>query len=280
MDLTGFDFLDLGCSPESMNFAKRSLGGKRGLGIDINPKRIEEMHTNGLDCILRDITELDLPNKAVRFVSMSHVLEHLPGPDAVRAVLQQAVRVATDFIFVCGPCFDDCETLRRLGLKFYWADWIDHPYHLTTAEIREMFADLGLNTMAVTGSWRVGNSAAGAVHPLASPANQNEYDPSRHPPKPFVKFARPICQEMACYIPLRPLPDFARLVRARHGLNLLTVSSQTDLLLQEQESLGGAIRSLLSKHFPGASRRVWHERDRAYSLMKRVTSTLPSGTRC
>lgn len=236
-EISGYDFLDLGCSPDSMGFAMRSLGGKRGLGVDISETRVPQMAQANLDFLRADITTLEMPERSVRFISMSHVLEHLPGRAVVKQVLANALRTATDFLFICGPCFDPVDYLKDLGLKLYWADWDDHCYHLTTLELRDILQELGAPAPSITGYWDVVDSTSPSVHPLASPRNQNEYDANRHPPKPFVRFERRVCQEFACYVPLRPLPNFADLVRSRHGCLLLEPYSQTDLLLLQQEGL-------------------------------------------
>jgi hypothetical protein len=54
VDLKGFDFVDFGCSAGgSIVWAARKFGGRRGLGVDINPGK-------------------------VRFATMIDFLEHLP----------------------------------------------------------------------------------------------------------------------------------------------------------------------------------------------------------
>ena len=90
---------------------------RRDLGIDIKPSKVQEMLQAGYDCIQGDVTQLDLLENSVRFVVMSHVLEHLPNLEAVRAAIANAARVGSDFLFIQGPYFDADKYLRSLERK-------------------------------------------------------------------------------------------------------------------------------------------------------------------
>ena len=72
---------------------------------------------------------------SVRFVTISHTLEHLRDLVEVRKTLGSAVKVATDFLFIRGPYFDADDLLQTQGLKFFWSDWSGHPCHLTTGQL-------------------------------------------------------------------------------------------------------------------------------------------------
>jgi len=112
VDISRFDFIDFGASTGgSIDFALRILGGERPLGIDIDPEKVARMQAEGFDCIEADVTALDLQENSVRFVVLSHFLEHLPTLDHVRRALQSASRVASEFLFIQGPFFDADEYL-------------------------------------------------------------------------------------------------------------------------------------------------------------------------
>ena len=218
MDLRHCDFLDFGASKGGcIDFAIARLGGRRGLGIDIDPKKVEAMRSLGHDCIVGDVTDLDLPSKSVRFVTMSHFLEHLPDLAAVRKAVQSAAKVATHFLFIQGPFFDADEHLREHGLKFYWSDWKGHPCHLTTDQLVATLEDLGLNDYLALARVPVESSLDAAIHPLASPRNQHDYVPGKHPPKPEVSFDRPLYREMVCLVRLQRFFGWKRVVQARRG---------------------------------------------------------------
>ena len=199
-----YDFLDFGASKGgSIDYAIKRLGGRHGLGVDNNPEKIRQMRAQGYACTEGDITSLDFPGDSVRFVTISHTLEHLRDLVEVRKTLESAAKVATDFLFIKGPYFDADSLLKAQGLKFYWSDWSGHPCHLTTGQLREILQDLGLDNYAMMAKSIVEDSSHGAIHPLNSPRNQHEYIPGRHPPKPFVVFDPPLYEEIVCFVQLR-----------------------------------------------------------------------------
>lgn len=216
MLLEGYDFLDFGASTgDSMDLAVTHFGGQRGMGVDKDPGKIARMRDLGYHCMAGDITRLDLPAKSVRFVTMNHVLEHLPDLHAVALAIESAARAATDFLFIQGPFFDADDALARHGLKFYWSDWRGHPCHLTT---RQLYSLLHVH-MARD---RVRDSADPCIHPLSSPRDQHAYQIGVHPPKPHVRFKPPavpvpVYREIVCVVRLREFDGWHDAVRAAAG---------------------------------------------------------------
>ena len=218
MVLDGHDFLDFGASKGGcIDFAVRHLGGRSGLGVDIDPKKVARMRALGYDCMEGDITKLDLPAGSVRFVTMSHVLEHLPDLNAVGLAIANAARVSSHFLFIQGPYFDaDC-ALARHGLKFYWSDWHGHHCHLTTNQLGHLLRDAGLRHYTTMARVRVLDSSDPCVHPAEAPRDRHEYEPGVHPPKPKVTFDPPLYREMVCVVRLRRFDGWDDVVRARKG---------------------------------------------------------------
>lgn len=226
--LDGHDFLDFGASKGGcIDFALRRLGGRKGLGVDIDPKKVAQMRDLGFDCVEGDVTNLKLRAGSVRFVTMSHMLEHLPDLDAVQRAIGTAARVSSDFLFIQGPYFDADEALAAQGLKFYWSDWGGHTCHVTTSRLRGALDALGLRDYLVMARVPVVDSADPAIHPLSSPRNQHDYQPGEHPDKPFVTFSppafpEPIYREMVCVVRLRRrFRGWDDVVRARLGCERL-----------------------------------------------------------
>lgn len=226
-DLSEVDFLDFGASKGgSIDFAIRSLGGKSGLGVDNDGAKVARMQSLGYACLEADITSLDMPADSVRFVVMSHILEHLPGLDTVRRTIASAARVATDFIYIQGPYFDADDALATQGFKFYWSDWHGHTFHLTTWELIGLLDELGLANYALFGRVPVADSSDPTIHPLASPRDQHDYRPQLHPPKPTVVFApplhkQPVYREFVCVVRLRDFEGWNAVVHARRGCEFL-----------------------------------------------------------
>ena len=216
----GYDFLDFGASTGgSIDLAVTHLGGQNGMGVDRDPRKVARMRALGYHCIEGDITRLDLPPKSVRFVTMSHVLEHLPNLHAVTLAVECAARIATDFLFIQGPFFDADEALAQCGLKFYWSDWHGHPCHLTTRQLDCVLQAAGLRYRVHMARDRVRYSADPCIHPLSSPHDQHAYQPGVHPPKPHVRlkpplFPRPVYREIVCVVRLREFDGWRNTVRA------------------------------------------------------------------
>jgi len=207
VDLSKFDFLDFGGSKgASLRFGVKFFNGKRGLAIDNSAQKVQTMKEQGLECLQADVTQLDLPAGAVRFVIMSHFLEHLPDLAAVKETISSATRVATDFIYIQGPFFDEDEYLRELGFKFFYSDWTAHTCHLTTRQLSGILESQGLRDYEMRYTLpRLTDSADPQLHPLNSQHNQHQYDPTIHPAKQHLTFSRPIYPEFTCTVQLRDL---------------------------------------------------------------------------
>ena len=211
MKVVGFDFIDFGASEgSSMDFARNRLGGIRGIGLDIDPDKVARMRDSGHPCLEADITRLDLPQHSVRFVVMSHILEHLPDLATVEKVVAAGLRLVTDFVYIVGPYFDADDYLVTVD------HWTGHPCHLRITDLQRMLRKMGVDDVATFQVHdEITDSSHPAVHPLDSPPDQHAYDASRHPVKPTLAFDRPTYREMVCVIPVRPLEGMDALLQAR-----------------------------------------------------------------
>jgi SAM-dependent methyltransferase len=186
--LSDFDFVDFGCSTGgSIDFAKKKLGGLRGVGIDIDPKKVESTRSRGVDAILADATDKDQFDGKVRFSILSHFLEHLPSQTIVTKALNTAVHVSRRFVFVRQPWFDSDGDLLAQGLKFYWSDWSGHSMPLTSLQMYvPLAAMLSRGTIARFGLFgykRISHSSDSRLIPLGGPVNASHYDSALHGPK-------------------------------------------------------------------------------------------------
>jgi len=207
-----FDFVDFGASiGGSIDFAQRVLGGKRPLGIDIDPEKVASMRAEGFDCSEVDVTAVDLPDNSVRFVVMSHFLEHLPSLGHVRNAIESAARLAREFLFIQGPFFDADDSLAARGLKFYWSAWTGHTCALKTNQLIDILDDLGLTEYRLMFADEVTDSDDSSVHPIASPLNQQEYELDRHPTKPHLTFQPRLFREIVCLVKVSDMPDWEAL---------------------------------------------------------------------
>lgn len=76
------------------------------------------MRTHGYECVRVDATQLPFREESIRFVTTSHVLEHLPPLKAVEAAIRAGTSAGRGFPFVLGPYFDaDAEFAVPNGLR-------------------------------------------------------------------------------------------------------------------------------------------------------------------
>lgn len=233
-----YDFIDFGCKQGgSFGYCERVLGGKNGLGIDNNRKHVAAFIESGGNAVYGDITALDLPESCVRFVCISHVLEHLPSLDHVRMALLSAMRVARDFVYIVGPYFDRDEYLKSLGLKFYWSDWKWHPTHIETNKLAEILGSYGITDFTSWGRRPIKDSMHPAIHPLESPPNQHDYDESVHPKKTLVEFEQDMFKEMVLVIPVRPIDYLHDVLASLKLAKVLGPYTQLDHVLSQSKPL-------------------------------------------
>ena len=197
LKIENFDFCDFGCSKgSSIKFGVDVLGGRRGLGIDIDKRKVESSIKAGYEAIIGDFCNLNLPEKCVDFSLLSHVLEHLPTLNHATAAIRNAIKISDKFVFIQGPYFDADDYLKSLGLKFYWSDWTGHPLHFTTQHMIGILDQLEVKNYEVYGRLKVGKSDVAEIHPFSSPKDQHGYELEKHGQKPIITFSEPIFKEV------------------------------------------------------------------------------------
>lgn len=188
-DLDGIDFIDFGASNGSSLRWAQDTFKKVGLGIDLDPAKIEKTRALGFKAMQADAGDLQLPDNAVSFAVVSDFLEHLGMPDVAEKVIDSAIRVARDFVYIAYPDFDNEAKLIDLGFKRYYADWSGHNLHLGGLRFAKMVAKHGY-PYSVFKLQEIFDSWDRNVLPLSALRNQSFYDIGQHGPKEFVVFPR------------------------------------------------------------------------------------------
>jgi SAM-dependent methyltransferase len=135
----GADFIDFGCSSGgSLTYAMKTLGGTKGIGIDIDDKKVAKTKAAGFLALHGDLTTIRPLSERVRFVIMSHILEHIPSIKDVKNCIRSAVNSSKDFIYIQQPYFDSDPLFMEHGLKTYWSDWHGHPNRMTSLEFHNI----------------------------------------------------------------------------------------------------------------------------------------------
>lgn len=189
----GYDFLDLGAGKgDSLESCEKRIGGK-GLGVDNDPEKIRQAAASGRNVVLGGALDIRHVTGAVSYVVCDNFLEHLPSFADVDAVLEQAAAVATDYIYIRHPSFEDMDYLKELGLKTFWTDWKAHPSMLRVADILDMLRKHGIYTVKTVPVMRITDSDDPNVLPVEAPPGQHHYRSDHgQKPQPPIEFERDI----------------------------------------------------------------------------------------
>ena len=207
INLAGYDFLDFGCGAGgSIELGRIRFGGRRGLGLDNRPEKVAAAREAGYDAEVCDVTSLMLQPDSVRFVLLSHFLEHLPSLADAKRCLLAACMVAREYVYVCQPYFDADGYLFDKGLKLYWSDWTGHPNRMTSLElyccIRDIASRVPIQRFAIYRRGKITDSHETVIHAVASPVDQHDWQAMTHPEKPPTPFNYPVYKELGALIVL------------------------------------------------------------------------------
>lgn len=216
IDLVEYDFVDFGCSAGgSMKFAMEHLGGKRGIGIDLDEKKVAATRREGFDATVGDLSKpLSFQNK-VRFSTLVHVLEHVPSPAIAEQILFTAASISEEFILVRQPWFDSDGPLAAAGFKLFWSDWSGHTNHMTTLEMYCALRDIHkkglIKHFTIWGHQKISSTAEGCVVPLSTPPDSHHYQPGKDAPKAIKPITVPCFYELVAYISVNGQTDVSSL---------------------------------------------------------------------
>jgi hypothetical protein len=191
MEFAQYDFLDFGCSDGgSLKFVARSFPEKKGLGIDISPRKVARAQEAGFEAVCMDVGDLQHTPNCVSFVIMSHFLEHLQDFKMALKCVRAGLLAARDFVIIRQPWFDSDGYLFRSRLKFYWSDWTGHTFKITCIDLVRLMRESGIDcNYRVYGRLPVKGSSDQVIHSLESPTDQSAYDPAKHGVKTSMGFS-------------------------------------------------------------------------------------------
>jgi SAM-dependent methyltransferase len=215
VDWSRYDFVDLGCSKGgSLQHCQARFHASRGLGVDIDPSKVEQTRAAGYDAIEADARALDLDGQ-VSFISMLDFCEHLPDLAMVEEILAASARSARDFLYIKHPSFEGEEHVEQLGLRQYWWDWHGHTCHVRVADYCDIFERLGLNTYKIRYIERIESSQHPSVIPTSMPQDQLETDAASVSGKPDIRFDPPIWRRQDIFVALRSfdVDEWARITK-------------------------------------------------------------------
>lgn len=209
IDYSKFDFLDLGCKTGgSIDYCAKRYRQSRfntlnGLGIDINHENVQKAKKAGYQVIEQDILKLKLNHK-FQFVSALDFLEHLPGISSAEQIIAKMTTLATDFLFIRHPSFEDIEYLASMDLKITWSDWRGHTALLRSYDYANIFNKLGYKQYCFVFKRPIWDSSSKFIIPLSAPIDTHEYTKDLGKKK-HIKFAKPIYSQIDIFVALKPI---------------------------------------------------------------------------
>ena len=204
VDWSTYDFIDLGCSNGgSIKHCRARFDAARGIGVDIDPRKVAITREAGFDAIVADARTLDA-ERAVSFVTMLDFCEHLPDLGIVEEILAAAARSARDFIYIKHPSFEGQERVEADGLRQYWWNWHGHTAHVRVSDYCSMFDRLGLNTYKIRYVERINDSAHPCIVPTSAPRDLSAEDAAQITDVKFAEFSPPLWRRQDIFVALRP----------------------------------------------------------------------------
>lgn len=211
-----FDLLDIGGDSNSIGWMKDFFGIVSPLGLNIEPRRLQNISADGHAAINMNCFELDDSIK-FDFVCMSHFLEHLTSRADVFEMIQKSINIANNVVYISGPLFESDDVLRQYGFKFVWGDWIDHASRYSMS----MFSDFFVNHPTAGATFSLGfaaNPIDDNVVDLYEKPNINSYERDRSKTKKTMEATLDLPQEYLIVIDVANTANSGALARNVHML--------------------------------------------------------------
>jgi hypothetical protein len=213
MQAGAYDFADIGtCGGGGFEIA-RLLGGRRGVGFELDPNLTQRSLDSGLDVMCQDVRTLPAGIKGIRFAVCSHILEHIPNIYDVGALVSALSELCSDYLIISGPNFDTEEFLYSRGLKVLHSAMDDHLCKFKTIDLIQLLYGLGLRDFVIGLSEEMRDSNSVWIHRAdAAPEGLFMWN-HECLPKPFVNFDAPLHRDIVCVIKLNPKVDTDAILR-------------------------------------------------------------------
>ncbi len=198
------DTLDIGCGiGGSLGWSKRVFGWSSFMGIDSSESDIKQAINYGYkkECfIVDDIIKFDFSIfPKFRYSTILHVLEHIESEQDIENIINKAISVSDEFVFIKHPFFDGDEYLKEHNLKFTWSDWVGHPTHIGKDMLTKILNKTGLQYVIGFVN-EIKDSSFDLIIPYSAPIDTLKYDKVKHGKKKFVEFDGNIFHETYAFI--------------------------------------------------------------------------------
>jgi len=161
--------LDVGCGSGNQ-LALLAQAGWQAEGLDMDPQAVAAVRARGLSARCGDLLQTDLPAQHFDAVTLVHVIEHLPDPQAhLRAALRR--------LKPGGRLISITPNVHALGHRLHGADWrgLEPPRHLqlfTANGLARLLREAGFVDVAVRSSARGADENLAASNAIAEARRQ------------------------------------------------------------------------------------------------------------
>ncbi len=203
-----FDYLDFGTHKGSGLVWGAHMGGRRGLGVELNEEKVLHLLKSGFYVLSEDIFKIQVGDKPlVDFAVCRHVLEHLPNIHVVALVIEQLRKIVRNYIYIEQPDFSHERYLAGLGLKLQGSYLKGHDCPMQTRELIEIIWDAGFDNFVIGGIRRALGSESQYVHRAdIAPRTVGKWREGDLP-KPSVTFDRPVFRDIIAILGKEPDVD-------------------------------------------------------------------------
>lgn len=191
-----FDFIDIGTHRGGGIRFGRRLGGRSGLGVELNPLKAQRAFDAGYPVYTGDLASLPSERLEFRFAVCRHVLEHLPDRQSVRSALASLTRICSEFIYIEQPIFDYPPVLKERGLTLAHLTMDAHTCRLSVEEFLDVLEEAGVDRYVQARVRPIGDSSHPWVHRADAAPNRSNRDPATDPEPPPVRFKPPLYRDM------------------------------------------------------------------------------------
>lgn len=193
-----YDFLDLSFNQTGSLEFGRKFGGKRGITFETNPKKFIELDkkikSNKSLQKHKIINENPLKIKINEknkehfdFTICLEFMECLNGKAETTIILENALKLSKNFVYISQPNFDSDMILFKNGFKTFFSDWSRHTNPITSNIYFNLIFDFYkkgfIEDYLIFYTTPIENSSDPIIHPLNSPKNQPEFNEDSHPAK-------------------------------------------------------------------------------------------------
>ena len=192
-----FDYLDFGTHKGGGLDWGLSLGGRRGLGVELNDEKVLHALRSGYYVLSYDVFKIPIDEAPiVDFAVCRHVLEHMPNIHVVALIIERLRKFVRHYIYIEQPDFSQERYLAGLGLKLQGSYLKGHACPMQTRELVKIFWDVGFDNFVVGGIRRCAGSDSQYIHRAdVAPRTVGKWREG-DPPKPSVKFDRPVFRDI------------------------------------------------------------------------------------